>query len=548
MHANTTSTSTASTSTALDTFTDTSDIVIVGFGGAGVCAALEARERGADVLVLDRFHGGGSTAISGGVFYAGGGTAIQADAGVSDTPEDMYRYLEAETKGIVAPETLQRFVDTSIENLEWLRGHGVPFEGSLCPVKTSYPTDRYYLYYSGNESFAPWNTVAKPAPRGHRAKGKGLPGANFYEPLREAALRLGVRASYESTVTALLRDESGRVIGVEYKALPEGSPQAKLHQKLNDRATRLKNYAPNYSRKLWREADRLVETAGVVRRVRARKGVILAAGGFVFNREMVKTYAPGYAGGMPLGNWGDDGKGITLGQSVGGSIDHMNRVSAWRFINPPMAWTEGILVNKEGKRYVNESLYGAAIGEEMVERNGGHAYLIIDARMFKDARSQVLWGRAQFFQAAPALLNLYANSRKGKTIAEAARAARLPEDAVQATVEAYNAQARVQGDDPFGKFPAACKPIEKGPFYIMDVGVRSKRFPCPTLTLGGLRVDETDGAVLDDAGARIDGLYAAGRNAVGVASRQYVSGLSIADCVFSGRRAGRALSEGTEAK
>lgn len=533
--------SSATPSTALSAFNHEADIVIVGFGGAGACAALEALEGGADVFILDRFHGGGATAISGGVFYAGGGTPIQKDAGVEDTPEDMFRYLQAETKGIVSDETLRRFVDSSVDNLAWLRQHGVPFEGSLCPVKTSYPTDKYYLYYSGNESFPPWNNLAKPAARGHRAKGVGLPGANFYEPLRQSAEKLGARVSYESTVTKLLTDEQGAIIGVEYKALPAGSPQAKLHRKLNERATKLKNYVPNHSRKLWRQADQLLQTAGIVQRVRARKGVILSAGGFIFNREMVREHAPNYAGGMPLGTWADDGAGIRLGQEAGGSTDHMNRVSAWRFINPPMAWTAGVVVNKEGQRYVNESLYGAAIGEEMVERNGGHAYLIIDAKMFKEARSQVLWGRAQFFQSAPALLNMYTNAKKGKTLAEAAKAARLPADAVQATVDAYNAATRSGSEDPFGKFPQARQVLEKGPFYIMDVGVRSKRFPCPTLTLGGLRVNEDTGGVLDDQGQTIPGLYAAGRNAVGVASRQYVSGLSIADCVFSGRRASRAI-------
>lgn len=528
-------------SSALSHWSEEADVVVVGFGGAGAVAALEARANGADVLVLDRFHGGGATTISGGVFYAGGGTPIQHDAGVTDTVDDMFAYLKAETKDVVRDDTLRRFCASSLENLAWLREHGVPFEGSLCPFKTSYPTDKYYLYYSGNESFPPYNAVAKPAPRGHRAKGAGLPGANFYEPLRAAAEGAGVRTSYESAATKLLTDNHGRVIGVEYRALPEGSAQARLHRKLNARALKIKNYTPAKSRALWKQADRLMASDGVIRRVHARKGVILAAGGFVFNREMVTEYAPGYRDGMPLGTWADDGVGIRLGMDVGGAVDHMNRVSAWRFINPPEAWTRGFLVNNQGKRYVNESLYGAAIGEEMVERNDGAAHLIIDHAMWKTARSQVLWGRAQFFQAAPALLNMYFNAKKAKTIEEAATAARLPADAVRKTLDAYNAQATARTPDAFGKFADACHPLVKPPFYIMNVSVNSKRFPCPTLTLGGLVVDEDTGAVKRHDGSTIDGLYAAGRNAVGVCSRQYVSGLSIADCVFSGRRAGAAI-------
>ena len=82
-------------------------------------------------------------------------------------------------------------------------------------------------------------------------------------------------------------------------------------------------------------------------------------------------------------------------------------------------------------------------------------------------------------------------------------------------------------------------PLGEGPFYAFDASLGNKRFLCATLTLGGLVVDEQTGQVNDETGAPIAGLWAAGRTAVGVCSRQYVSGLSIADCVYSGRRAGR---------
>jgi 3-oxo-5alpha-steroid 4-dehydrogenase len=73
----------------------------------------------------------------------------------------------------------------------------------------------------------------------------------------------------------------------------------------------------------------------------------------------------------------------------------------------------------------------------------------------------------------------------------------------------------------------------------MDVSLESRLYPCPTISFGGLVVDEETGLVKREDGSMIPGLYAAGRTAVGIASNSYVSGLSIADCVFSGRRAGR---------
>ena len=140
------------------------DVVVVGFGAAGACAALEAAASGASVLVLDRFGGGGATALSGGVVYAGGGTPQQRAAGVDDSPGAMFGYLRTEVGDAVPAATLRQFCDGSVAMLAWLEGHGVPFEGSLCPDKTSYPTNRHYLYYSGSElsAAAYWRRAARP--------------------------------------------------------------------------------------------------------------------------------------------------------------------------------------------------------------------------------------------------------------------------------------------------------------------------------------------------------------------------------------------------
>src|SRR5882757_1509360 len=140
------------------------DVVIVGFGAAGACAALEAAAAGAEVVVLDRFAGGGATALSGGVVYAGGGTSVQRAAGVTDTPEAMYEYLCREVDGVVSADTLRRFCAESPDMIDWLTELGVPFEASLCPYKTSYPSNRHYLYYSGSEAAGGFRDVAPPAP------------------------------------------------------------------------------------------------------------------------------------------------------------------------------------------------------------------------------------------------------------------------------------------------------------------------------------------------------------------------------------------------
>ncbi|MDH3200617.1 MAG: FAD-binding protein [Myxococcales bacterium] len=531
------------TATNGESWDDEADVVVVGFGGAGACAALEAHAEGAHVLVLDRFHGGGATAISGGVVYAGGGTHIQAEAGADDDPEEMFRYLSLEVKGVVSEEMLRDFCDQSVDNLSWLEKHGVPFEASLCPVKTSYPTDDYYLYYSGNEGFSPYKEAAKPAPRGHRAKGTGMPGASFYEPLRQSVKRAGIRVDYETRVTRLIIDGQNQVLGVEYRQVERGC-WSKLHRRLHKASIAIVKYNPKLAAKLRERCFRIEANHSVVKRARAINGVVLATGGFIYNRQMVKEIAPSYRRAMPLGTASDNGSGILLGQSVGGKTDLMTRISAWRFINPPEGFAKGMIVNKKGERYINEFMYGAAIGEAMVEEQDGVAFLIIDRELRKLARKQSKRGKAQWFQRAPALLNLWFNSKEAKSIEELARIIDVPEETLKQTLADYNAAAEGKQPDLFNKDAKKMHAMTEGPYYAINCSIDSKRFPCPTLTLGGLVVDEKTGHVKGQSGGVIPGLYAAGRTAVGVCSRQYVSGLSIADCVYSGRRAGRAAARG----
>src|SRR5262249_2477410 len=85
------------------------ELARAGLGAAGACAAIEASDAGASVVVLDRFEGGGATALSGGVVYAGGGTSVQREAGVEDTPGAMLAYLEREVGDTAQQETLREF-------------------------------------------------------------------------------------------------------------------------------------------------------------------------------------------------------------------------------------------------------------------------------------------------------------------------------------------------------------------------------------------------------------------------------------------------------
>lgn len=513
------------------------DVLVVGYGAAGAAAAIVAREGGAQVTIAERFEGGGASAKSGGVVYAGGGTKQQKALGYEDTPEQMFRYLQRESGDAVSEETLRRFCKDSVALIEWLESLGCNFDSTEPPPKTSYPRDGIYLYYSGNEAVPEYAAVAKAAPRGHRTRGSWLSGKAMYEFLKARVQALGVQTLTQTSVRRLITDaRSGAVLGAELWQLEPGTPAALQHQKWMRRAENVHNIAPGWADSLRAKALALELSAAQPLRVRATRGVVLSSGGFIFNRAMVESHAPKYVQTMRLGATGCDGSGIRLGQSVGGVAARLEKVSAWRFINPPVAWPKAIVVNKQGQRFCNEQVYGAKLGVEMCEDHGGKAWIILDRRQRWAAIKEALFGGLWFFQSVPAFF-LMLGAPRAKTPEQLAEKMGMPPAALRATLDQYNAGVATK-NDALGKSENMLEPLDQGPYFALDVSSDNKRFPCPAITLGGLRIDETTGGVLNAEGQSIPGLYAAGRTAIGIASNRYVSGLSLADCLWSGRRAG----------
>ncbi|WP_165787193.1 FAD-binding protein [Pseudohalioglobus lutimaris] len=524
------------------------DVAVIGFGGAGAAAAIEARDHGAEVAVIDRFNGGGSTRISGGIYYAGGGTRIQQQAGVEDTPENMFHYLRHETADAVSEETLRKFCDDSPGNLYWLMQQGVPFNASQCPFKTSYPSNRYYLYYSGNESFTPYTNDASPAARGHRAHGPGVSGATFFNPLENAARTRGAKILTQHKAVGLVTDQAGRTVGVRLRRFASGSFAGWLHRQLYSVLIFSRYgamYLPAITWLLRGALEKLEAAYTQGFSVRAKRGIVISTGGFFYNRDMVTRFAPEHLPGMPLGTIGDDGSGILMGESAGGATARMDNVSQWRFINPPESFVRGVLVGRDGQRICNEMYYGAQLNEQIMTRAGGEAWLILDKSLFGQALREIGPRRAMWFQTASALVYLFVAREKAGSLAALANKLGIPADTLGQTVSDYNRLSAEGAEDPLGKPADHRAVLAKGPWYALDCRVAGA-VRNPSITLGGLCVNERTGAVLDKNGNAIAGLYAAGRAAEGVASHSYVSGLSIADCIFAGRRAGRHAAGGDQ--
>lgn len=527
-------------------WSDASDVVVVGWGGAGASAAIEAREHGAEVLVIDRFSGGGASVLSGGVVYAGGGTRYQKEAGFEDSPEAMAAYLRHEVNGVVSDETLARFSRDSVDNLNWLEKQGATFASTMPAYKTSYPADGMYLYYSGNEvvpAYANPQLAGKPAPRGHRVVAKGQSGATFFAALQKSTLAHGARTLTQARVQRLVRErDSGRVLGVEVMVLPQGDPRTERHKKLDELVAKWRLYQAPRAQAGRREAAQIESEIGERRYIRARKAVVLSTGGYIFNSELLDRHAPAYKPGWLTGAAGCDGSGLRLGLSVGGVAQDLNNISAWRFITPPSVWPKGLVVNTRGERFCNEQVYGAKLGYEMMEKQGGKAWLIIDGKLRRQAAWQCLFGGLWAFQSMPALALMYKVAIKGRSVADLAGKLHMDAAVLQRQFDSANAAARGEIDDPMGKSPDMRHEFKADSLFAIDISIHQKMFPLAVLSLGGLKVNEASGAVIDGAGRDIPGLYAAGRTAIGVASSRYVSGLSLADCVFSGRRAGKAAA------
>ena len=455
------------------------DVLVVGYGCAGVCAAIEARGADTDVLVLERASGPGGTSInSGGFVYAGGGTSLQKALGYEDTPENMYAYMMAACGPEPDASLIAPYCEGSVAHFEWIRDKGVPYKASFfAGAHEPFESDDG-LVYSGSEHVHPFNEIATPAPRGHAPQSIRDKGALLMNKLIAHAERVGVRAAFDSRCESLVLASDGTVVGAVAR-----SPEAVL-------------------------------------RVRARGGVILTAGGFIFDDEMLRRYAPRLrACKHKVGTENDDGSGIRLGVAAGGVPIRMEAGDVSLALFPPNGLRNGIFVNSAGQRFLNEDVYFGRAGEIILYHQGGRAYLVVDDEHFE---------RPAHFPIELAGV--------GETIEELEAEVGLPVGALQQTVAYYNTHA-ARGEDPlFHKGADYLAPIVTPPFGAIDLS--TEQFVYSAFTLGGLQIDPS-GRVRSATGEPIPGLYAAGRTTSGIAKQGYSSGMSLGDGSFFGRAAGR---------
>lgn len=462
------------------------DVAVIGFGAAGACAAVEAAAAGAKVMLFERNSGsGGASALSGGEIYVGGGTDVQRAAGFEDTVEDLAAYLKAAGGPCANEAKCDLYAREALSHFDWLKGQGVPYRGNYLPGKHIEPTDDSTLIWSGSEAAAPFFDMAKPAPRGHVIQHMGWGGGRpLVDILESRARELGVEVVVDARAVGLIT-EGDRVVGA---------------------VMRIDNQ------------DRFVKAA---------KGVVLATGGFVMNEDMRRRYCPEtFRINSPIGDK-DDGTGILLGMSAGGDAIHMEQFFTTCPWTMPEEHAKGVFVNVAGQRFINEDCYHGRVSRCAVDQFGGKVYLLLD--------------NAHFSQ--PLELANMRIAGTGETWEEVEAELEMPEGTLAATMAFYNRHAHEGRDPLFDKREPILTPLDQAPFVALELDFQDSYFSF--FTLGGLHTN-TDGEVLDRGGEPVPGLFAAGRCTSGLPAwgHGYSSGMSLADCTFFGRQAGRKAARG----
>jgi 3-oxo-5alpha-steroid 4-dehydrogenase len=252
------------------------------------------------------------------------------------------------------------------------------------------------------------------------------------------------------------------------------------------------------------------------------KSVVVAAGGFVMNPEMVAENTPALSEKLfVLGSTYDDGLGLRLGRSAGAQLKFMDEPFITAPFYPPSQLVTGIVVNSDGKRFVAEDSYHSRTSYHVMHQPEQIAYLIVDSAHIEHPTMPLCpfidgWETPQEMEAALG----------------------IPEGNLVQTLNDYNKHAHENDDPEFHKHPDWVAPQDHGPWGAYDLTLGKALYA--GFTLGGMRCT-VEGQVQREDGSVIAGLYAAGACAANIAQTgaSYASGTQLAEGSYFGRRAGR---------
>ena len=486
------------------------DVVIVGAGGAGMTAAITAANEGKSVVIVESqaMVGGNSVRATGGMnaaktVYQDENTFEQA-AGVEKTlASAAEKYADNETITALAATVAEQWAAyqanptgyfDSVELMEldtMIGGKGIndpALVETLCEGTADAIDwlDENGITLHNVSSFGGASVKRIHRPVGDDGKVVSV-GSYMIPRLQQACEKAGVQILLSTTAEEILTD-GGKAVGIKATG-----------------------------------------AAGETVTINA-KAVILASGGFGANLDMVVEYKPELKGFMTTNAPGILGQGIAMAQAIGADTVDMDQIQ----IHPTVQYdsaaliTEGlrgdgaILVNAEGKRFIDEVGTRDVVSAAEVAQTGGYSWLVVDQKM-ADA-SSVIQGYIKKGYTV-----------EGKTYEELAEAMGVDSAAFAETMANWNQCVADKTDAEFGRTSFA-NPLDTAPYYAIKVtaGVHH--------TMGGLKID-TNTEVLDADGNAIPGLFAAGEITGGVHGANRLGGNAVADFTVFGRIAGKAASD-----
>ena len=445
----------------VDNLKEEYDAIIVGSGGTGLAAAIQAHQYGLNVAILEKnsFLGGNTMRASSGMNAAE--SIVQARLGVNDSMQKFYDETLKSGGYMNDREMLHYFVEHAPLAIAWLEDLGIKVDD---------------LTITGGMS----------KKRTHRPSSMAPIGAFLVNNLLKLADERHIPIFIDSKVTNLLQDKNKKITGVEVN---------------NER------------------------------RIRA-KAVLLATGGFGAAKDLIAKYRPDLRDYKTTNQAGATGNGLKLADKVGAQLEQLELVQVHPtvqqdtdhayLIGEAVRGEGAILVDHQGKRFINELSTRKIVSNAITETPEHSAYLIFD----QGVRDRVK--AIEFYDS----INLVVH---GNTIEELAENIKVPAANLTATLQNWNEAVEKNSDEEFGRTTGMAS-LDHAPYYAIHIA------PAIHYTMGGIHI-APDTRVYDINGNFIAGLYAAGEVSGGLHGNNRIGGNSIAETIIFGREAGKAMAE-----